>query len=580
MQETSSAVSDGLFLCGDVCFKREWSGFDGIAPINVVVGRNNTGKSRLLQFLERVCRADLASWNLNLKCRGRLTAEELKRQFESHVGQGILGGNHWEDHGKHFVNVEVEWETSPSGSLVSWRPLNGFDLSSRFGGASTAERRERLKRVLARKKHALVGKSIRRLLADRDIEPEVADQSLKLEANGAGASNVVRRFITSANEDLPREVVRGELLGALNSIVGADGCFSDIQVQEHDDESSGGPKDHWEIYLEEEKKGLVPLSGSGSGLKTLILVLLNLVVIPKVENRARGEYVFAFEELENNLHPAVLRRLFGYLEDYAARNGSPVFLTTHSSVAVDFFGTSEHAQIVHVSHDGESARTTTVSGHFDHLRILSELGVRPSDLLQANGVVWVEGPSDRIYLNRWIGLLSDGALREGRDYQCAFYGGALLARNQFRPAEEADTELANLFQINSNVVVVCDSDRSSSGEALKKRVQRIEREVRELPSGHIWITGAREIENYLPASVLTNALEKPGLPDPEQWKSFYPRQDGQTSYWEREVGQSRVDKVDLAAACVQHMTTEEMVKRFDWREGVSEIVRRIEKWSR
>ena len=171
-------------------------------------------------------------------------------------------------------------------------------------------------------------------------------------------------------------------------------------------------------------------------MKTVILVLLNLLVAPKMgddKNTEKSEFVFAFEELENNLHPALVRRLFRYLEKYAIREETTIFLTTHSSTVLDLFGVSENAQIVHVTHDGETARTTTVSAHFDHLDVISELGAKPSDLLQANGIVWVEGPSDRVYLNRWIQICSDGALREGRDYQCAFYGGGLLARVELKP---------------------------------------------------------------------------------------------------------------------------------------------------
>ena len=206
---------------------------------------------------------------------------------------------------------------------------------------------------------------------------------------------------------------------------------------------------------------MIPLSKSGSGLKTVFLVLLNLLVVPKVENKEKSQFTFAFEELENNLHPALLRRLFQYLEDYAIDEKATIFLTTHSSIALDLFGVSEHAQIIHVSHDGESAHTTTVPTHSNLIKIVSELGARPSDLLQANGLIWVEGPSDRIYLNRWIELDTDGRLREGRDYQCVFYGGALLAKVQFKSPEAGVSKLANLFQINHNLVVVCDGDREA-----------------------------------------------------------------------------------------------------------------------
>ena len=577
MLKENSVSLDAIHFKGDVCFKEEWSGFDEIRPLNVIIGRNNSGKSRLLGLVEALCqkRLEQRGWQLRRRCR--LDEASLARTFQPSTSGGVLRGQHWHDHGRFFVGIEVVWETSPDGRISVLTFPDGFDETSQFGDRSTKARHSAIGGIVREKLHLLSGRSFRRLLADRDIRTEEPRVDLALEPSGEGASNIVRRFLVSSDEKLPREVVQEELLESLNRIIGTDGCFNEIYVQEHD--SSGSPKPHWEIYLGEETKGLVPLTNSGSGLKTVILVLLNLLVVPRVENRPRSEYVFAFEELENNLHPAVLRRLFLYLEEYAIENESPVFLTTHSSVAVDFFGTSEHAQIVHVSHDGESARTATVSGHFDHLRVVSELGVRPSDLLQANGVVWVEGPSDRVYLNRWIELVAGGLLREGRDYQCAFYGGALLARNQFRAAEDADTGLANLFQINPNVVVVCDSDRSSRRAGLKERVKRIKKEVRELPNAHVWITGTREIENYLTGQVLAAGLEKQDLPDPEQWESFYPRQRVPSSYWEREVGRSSVDKVDLAVACSRHMSLEVMAGRFDWQAQVTRIVDCIRGWS-
>ena len=573
-----NAVSlEAIHFKGDVCFKEDWSGFDEIRPLNVIIGRNNSGKSRLLGLVEALCqkRLEQRGWQLRRRCR--LDEASLARTFQASTRGGVLRGNHWDDHGHFFVGIEVVWETAPDGRISVLTFPDSFDDTSQFGDGSTKARHSAIGGIVRDKLHLLSGRSFRRLLADRDIRTEEPRVDLALEPSGEGASNIVRRFLVSSDEKLPREVVQEELLESLNRIIGTDGCFNEIYVQEHD--SSDSPKPHWEIYLGEETKGLVPLTSSGSGLKTVILVLLNLLVVPRVENRPRSEYVFAFEELENNLHPAVLRRLFLYLEEYAIENESPVFLTTHSSVAVDFFGTSEHAQIVHVSHDGESARTATVSGHLDHLRVVSELGVRPSDLLQANGVVWVEGPSDRVYMNRWIELLTDGSLREGRDYQCAFYGGALLARNQFKAAEDADAGLANLFQINPNVVVVCDSDRSSSRAPLKGRVKRIKNEVTQVPSGHIWITRTREIENYIPGAVLAAALRKRDLPDPEQWENVFPRKRVRSSYWERGVGRGSPDKVDLAAACTPHMTREAMAERFDWQAQLTEVVDCIRSWN-
>ena len=43
---------DSMHFKGHLCFKKEWAGFDTIKPINVIIGRNNSGKSHLLTLVE------------------------------------------------------------------------------------------------------------------------------------------------------------------------------------------------------------------------------------------------------------------------------------------------------------------------------------------------------------------------------------------------------------------------------------------------------------------------------------------------------------------------------------------------
>lgn len=308
-------------------------------------------------------------------------------------------------------------------------------------------------------------------------------------------------------------------------------------------------------------------------------------MVPDFEaERSLENYIFAFEELENNLHPALLRRLFTYLENFAVQNNTTIFLTTHSNVALDIFGMSENATITRVEHDGESAYTKTVTTHFDRYAVVSELGLKPSDLLQANGIIWVEGPSDRIYLNKWIDLFSNGELQEGRDYQCAFYGGALLGRSQFVDPDEADErEFTNLLWVNPRVIVVADGDRtaaSGEGSGMKHRLVRVKQEVEKLPDGHIWITKAKEIENYLPGEILSELFNKPNLPSPGQYDYFFPTEGSKgQSYLLRKAKRKTVDKTDMALSAVSHMTVENLMDRFDLEVEVKVIIERIRGWN-
>lgn len=578
-------IAESIKFRGHRCFKKEWVGFETIKPINVIIGRNNTGKSHLLDFVSDLCsKPQLGSFSLPLSCKGLLDENSLKQVFRPGTYGGDLQGNdHWGAHGVPLVGINVSWEMNIPETHC--RPVFSDEANWRspLGHGPTEARVRHITQLLSGAKHALTGRKFRRLMADRDIGAEGADNSLSLHFDGTGATNIIRRYILSSSPKLSRDLIQKKLLGDLNEIFKSDGHFTEIQVKLHDEqgaETSSNAVNSWEIYLGEEKKGLVALSRSGSGLKTVFLVLLNLLVMPDIINQPKNEFVFAFEELENNLHPALLRRLFQYLEAYALREKAIIFLTTHSSVALDLFGLSKNAQIIHVTHDGESASAETVSAHFDHLGVISELGAKPSDLLQANGIIWVEGPSDCIYLNRWIDLMSDGKLQEGRDYQCAFYGGSLLARTQFASPDEAEAELVNLFRVNPNIIVVCDGDRTRKGARVKDRVRRIGAEVRKIPNAHIWITSAREIENYIPGDVLAKALEHQHLPNPDQYEMFFPRKGSPgTSYIERRLNRKTLDKMDLAALCASNMDKAMMITRFEWEQQIASIVEKIRSWN-
>jgi putative ATP-dependent endonuclease of OLD family len=573
-------IAESVKIKGHSCFKNEWTGFDEIKPLNVIIGRNNTGKSRLLDLAEVLCGGSFYKKGWQYSCTGKLDQNALLQQFRQGTSGGDLRYDHWDNHGAHFVDIPMSWEVDAQGKITI--PAFPSPIYQRpYADVSNNEGRfKRLAAIAGAASHKLAGKQFRRLLADRDMRPERPEgafgTSSLLSPDGAGATNIIRRYIHSAH--LQRELIQTDLLMALNEICGRDGTFTEIESRHFENAGT------WEVFLGEKKKDLIPLSQSGSGLKTVVLVLLNLLVVPKIDDKPKSDYVFAFEELENNLHPSLLRRLFKYLEGYVVREKATVFLTTHASVALDTFGMSENAQIIHVTHNGESARAETVPAHFDRLGVINDIGAKPSDLLQANGIVWVEGPSDRIYINRWIDIFSGGKFREGRDYQCAFFGGALLARAKFAAPEKPETELVNLLCVNPNIMVVCDGDRtaeSGEGSALKNRVLRIQGEVEKIHGAHIWITEAKEIENYLPGAVLAAAIGADNLLDPGQYEHFFPRENvgEKQSYLESHLKRKTYDKVELAVQSAPHMTKELMKPRFDLGRQMEQIIAAIQRWN-
>ena len=132
-----------------------------------------------------------------------------------------------------------------------------------------------------------------------------------------------------------------------------------------------------------------------------------------------------------------------------------------------------------------------------------DLGYRASDLVQANCIVWVEGPSDRIYLSAWIKSI-DPDMLEGLHYSIMFYGGRLLAHLTADDASVGD--FIALQRLNRHVGIIVDSDKRKANQSLNSTKQRVLDEI-EKSHGFGWVTAGREIENYITGTTMLSALK-------------------------------------------------------------------------
>ena len=555
-------------------FSDDAFGFEQILPVNLIIGRNNTGKSTLLDLINYATSpSDITS----LGHRGRtpqvtienpITAEQiqavysLRGQASGRVSQVWSGDDL--TFGQQWINARLTWALDANGQAN----LVDFDVPETFQAAGFPKSRLEIfvRPLMPSIKNPFSDYKFRRILSDRDITPEQEGKDLGIDANGSGFTSTVEKYLHDYG--LPENLIERTILDALNKVFEPDGTFIDIGIQRHGDGS-------WEVYLEEEEKGRILLANTGSGIKTILLVLAFLYLVPHVEGKEPGEYLFGFEELENNLHPALQRRLLLYLRNFAWETGCRIFLTTHSNVSIDLFSEDEQAQILHVNHDGSQASVRAVTTYVHNRGILDDLDVRASDLLQANGVVWVEGPSDRIYFNRWVEIFSDDSLREGVHYQCVFYGGRLLAHLSADDPDVDEDEALKILRVNRHAVVIMDSDKERSNQPISSTKKRIVSEMDNV-GGMSWVTKGREIENYLPAQAIAAHYGRSTAKAPTQFADF-------AAYLSRiKAGEGKRferKKTLFAERVSRHITLDNARSMLDLEKRMSEAVRRIRKWN-
>jgi energy-coupling factor transporter ATP-binding protein EcfA2 len=485
------------------CFGDEAQGFDKICPVNLIIGRNNSGKSSLLELIEYVVTETTGLFSLGHRghipeiiVSQELEERELKLVFRENSSGGPIGGNHWA-YGEKWIGKIITYKIAQNKSHTF------INLDPPFSHPQPEADQQN---IASRMPNLLEGKTFKRLRSDRDIRVENAKGNSNVADNGDGATRIIQNFISLAT--LSSDLVEVTLLEALNDIFYPDTQFTRISIQQIPD------TDEWEIYLYEKPTTLelkdlrIPLSQTGSGFKTILLALIFIYLLPAVEHTNIANYIFAFEELENNLHPALQRNLLRFLRDFAIENNCIFFFTTHSNVIIDLFSHDANAQILHVIHEDDRSIVKSVQTYTENKDILDDLDVRASDLLQSNCVIWVEGPSDRIYINRWIQIWSDNSLREGIHYQCMFYGGRLLSNLSAKaPDENFDDEFVSILRLNKNAVILIDSDKNTEDDEINDTKKRIVKEISSL-GGYAWVTIGKEIENYIPTEIIAGHFGK------------------------------------------------------------------------
>ena len=241
----------------------------------------------------------------------------------------------------------------------------------------------------------------------------------------------------------------------------------------------------------------------GEGIKQLITILYPIYMNKEQDN------IFFIEEPEINLHPGFQRKLLELLVNNF--NNNKYFITTHSNHIMDIVNFSDEVDIFKFHKNNEKIFLEKLDNSY--ISALSELGVNTSSVMLANCTIWVEGISDRIYLKKYIEMCfkkrdANNKYKEGIHYSFVEYGGGNITHWNFDETN-IDNNLINVNYLNYNSFLIVDNDGTSikkNKDGANQKKEKRKQQLREILKERFYELKSRESENIIKLEVLEKTL--------------------------------------------------------------------------
>ena len=241
------------------------------------------------------------------------------------------------------------------------------------------------------------------------------------------------------------------------------------------------------IYVQEKYEKPYPIYMLGDGIQTLIIITYYLY-----KNKNEPLKIF-IDEPEIHLHPGLQRLLISKLQEYT---NYQIFISTHSSSIIDICDEYDYNTSI-ICVDKIEGNKIAYNSAYDDMNLYELIGIRPSSLILSNCTIWVEGPTDIYYIDTYLKIFSIIKNKKkfilGYNYNYAFNGSINIASKIDFEDDESATMKIN--KLSKNNFLIFDSDNLNPENANYQKIQKLKEKIGD--NCHV-IKKLKTIENIIP----------------------------------------------------------------------------------
>ncbi len=261
------------------------------------------------------------------------------------------------------------------------------------------------------------------------------------------------------------------------------------------------------LFIEGDEDRL--LYNLGDGVQNILMLLYPIFTC---ENQS---WIF-IEEPELNMHPGMQSLFIRTILSHKViqKKSLRFFIVTHSNHLLDVGVDTNRVSFYTLTNSGKTSILTNQLSPNNN--VLRELGVFNSSVVMSNCSIWVEGVSDRLFIKGFLKVYFDKfpkqALVEGYNYSFLEYAGNNLAHYDF--TDEVETRNIKSFLLTNRIFLLADHDNGKESKHSK---------FEELSDNKDFVyetTVSKEIENLVPPKLLKLFLVEKLKANEERVKNY------------------------------------------------------------